>query len=94
MFLGVDIGTSGVKAVIADESGKLLDQATAPLTVSRPAPLFSEQDPADWWSATEQAVLSLKPEYRRQVKAAGVTGQMHGATLLDESDRVLRPAIL
>jgi xylulokinase len=94
MFLGVDIGTSGVKAVIADESGKLLDQATAPLTVSRPAPLFSEQDPADWWSATEQAVLSLKPEYRRQMKAAGVTGQMHGATLLDESDRVLRPAIL
>ena len=94
MYLGVDIGTSGVKAVIADESGKLLDQATAPLTVSRPAPLFSEQDPADWWSATENAVLSLKPELRRQVKAAGVTGQMHGATLLDEGDRVLRPAIL
>ena len=94
MFLGVDIGTSGVKAVIADESGKLLDQATAPLGISRPAPLFSEQDPADWWDATNQAVLSLKPEFRRHVKAAGVTGQMHGATLLDEGDRVLRPAIL
>jgi xylulokinase len=94
MYLGVDIGTSGVKAVIADGSGKLLDQATAPLMVSRPAPLFSEQDPADWWSATENAVLSLKPELRRQLKAAGVTGQMHGATLLDEGDRVLRSAIL
>jgi xylulokinase len=94
MYLGVDIGTSGVKAVIVDEAGKLLDQAVAPLNVSRPAPLFSEQNPADWWTATNQAVLSLKPEYRRQVKAAGVTGQMHGATLLDEADQVLRPAIL
>ena len=94
MYLGIDIGTSGVKAVIAGEAGELLDQSTAPLTVSRPAPLFSEQDPAQWWEATNRAVMALKPEYRRQVKAAGVTGQMHGATLLDEADRVLRPAIL
>ena len=94
MYLGVDIGTSGVKAVIVEESGKLADQAAAPLSVSRPEPLFSEQDPADWWAATNKAVHELKPEFRRRVRAAGVTGQMHGATLLGSDDRVLRPAIL
>jgi xylulokinase len=94
MFLGIDVGTSGVKAVLLGEEGKVVDQATAPLTVSRPQPLFSEQSPEDWWEATNQAVLALKPELRARVRAVGLAGQMHGATLLDSSDRVLRPAIL
>ena len=94
MFLGIDVGTSGVKAALLDSDGSLVEQATAPLTVSRPAPMHSEQDPADWWAATEQAVLGLKAENRRKVRGIGVAGQMHGATLLDEQDRVLRPAIL
>ena len=94
MYLGIDVGTSGVKAALLASDGSLVEQATAPLSVSRPAPMHSEQDPADWWSATEQAVLSLKAENRRKVRGIGVAGQMHGATLLDEQDRVLRPAIL
>ncbi|MEQ1641700.1 MAG: FGGY family carbohydrate kinase, partial [Novosphingobium sp.] len=94
MYLGIDIGTSSVKAVIADSSGTVLDQASAALTVSRPNPLWSEQNPADWWAATKRAVTGLKPELRSQVRAIGLAGQMHGATLLGEAGRVLRPAIL
>lgn len=94
MFLGIDIGTSGVKAAIVSGDGALLDQATSPLTVSRPAPYWSEQDPDDWWAATEAAVLGLEPRLRAAVMAVGLAGQMHGATLLGADDKPLRPAIL
>ena len=94
MFLGIDIGTSGVKAVIVAPSGAVLAQATAPLSVSRPLPLWSEQDPDDWWAATEAAVLALDPALRAGVLGIGLAGQMHGATLLGADDRPLRPAIL
>jgi xylulokinase len=94
MYLGIDIGTSGVKAVVIDSQGALIDQASAPLSVSRPHPLWSEQDPADWWSATNSAVSDLKREVRRSVRGIGLSGQMHGATLLDRQQRALRPAIL
>lgn len=94
MFLGLDIGTSGVKAVLTGDDGAVVAQAVGPLTVSRPAPMFSEQDPADWWAATQEAVLALPAEARARVRGVGVAGQMHGATLLDAADRVLRPAIL
>jgi len=94
MFLGIDIGTSAVKAVVVEEGGAVTAEASAPLAVSRPEPLWSEQDPDDWWTAANQAVLALPADTRRQVRAVGLAGQMHGATLLDESDRPLRPAIL
>lgn len=94
MFLGIDIGTSGVKAVIINDDADVIEQASSPLTVSRPHPLWSEQNPADWWSATQVAVLSLSPDRRGMVEAIGLSGQMHGATLLDDRDEVLRPAIL
>ncbi len=94
MFLGIDIGTSGVKAVLLDEQGVLVALADAPLGLSRPQPLWSEQDPADWWHACQQAVLALDPLLRAQVLAIGLTGQMHGAVVLDARDKVLRPAIL
>ncbi|HYH38979.1 MAG TPA: xylulokinase [Azospirillum sp.] len=97
MYLGIDLGTSGVKAVLVDEDQRLVGQATAPLEVSRPHPLWSEQDPEDWWSATQSAVAGLRaahPDAMRAVRGVGLSGQMHGATLLDRSDRVLRPAIL
>ncbi len=94
MFLGIDIGTSGVKAALIDEDGALIEQASAPLGVQRPQPLYSEQDPLEWWRATGQAVSALNAMRRRQVRAVGVAGQMHGATLLGEGDKVLRPAIL
>src|SRR6202035_3301068 len=94
MYLGIDIGTSGVKAIVLSEAGALLGQSTAPLSVSRPQPLWSEQQPVDWWKATESAVLTLAPELRAGVTGIGLTGQMHGATLLDSKDRPVRPAIL
>jgi xylulokinase len=94
MYLGVDIGTSGVKAVIVDDAGAVVDQASVALEVSRPQPLWSEQDPAGWWAATNNAVTGLKPKLRKEVRAIGLAGQMHGATLLDANNRALRPAIL
>jgi xylulokinase len=94
MFLGIDIGTSGVKAVVLDEAGSVVGQGTAALTVQRPHPLWSEQDPDAWWRATTAAVQAIDPAVRRSVRGIGLAGQMHGATLLDADDRPLRPAIL
>jgi xylulokinase len=94
VFLGIDIGTSSVKALLVDESEKVVAQASAPLTVDRPQPLFSEQDPEAWWQATVSAIGDLPAKSRAAVKAIGLSGQMHGATLLDQADRPLRPAIL
>jgi xylulokinase len=94
MFLGIDIGTSGVKAVVLDEVGAVHGQGTAPLTVQRPHPLWSEQDPEAWWTATGAAVGAIDPALRRRVRGVGLAGQMHGATLLGGDDRPLRPAML
>ncbi|MGY5451586.1 xylulokinase [Agarivorans sp. MS3-6] len=95
MYIGIDLGTSGVKVVLLAESGELLSQATASLSVSRPAPLWSEQAPQDWWQATQDALTSLSKQHSlAQVKAIGLSGQMHGATLLDAKGDILRPAIL
>ena len=97
MYLGIDLGTSGVKAVLVDEDQSLVGQGNGALDVSRPRPLWSEQDPRDWWTATCQAVAAIKADHGRglsAVKGIGLSGQMHGATLLDGDDRVLRPAIL
>lgn len=94
MFLGIDIGTSSVKAVITNDDGDVIEQATAPLTVSRPKELWSEQNPSDWWTATNKAVHEISPDRRKKVQGVGLSGQMHGATLLGDGDRVLRPAIL
>lgn len=94
MYLGVDIGTSGVKAIVMDANGDVVAQATAPLSVQRPRPLWSEQDPDAWWQATNSAVKQLPLAARQAIEAIGLAGQMHGATVLDSADRPLRPAIL
>jgi xylulokinase len=96
-YLGLDIGTSGVKAVLIDGEGRALAEANAPLGVSRPRPGFSEQNPADWWDAVLKSVDSLKaknPQGVAAIKGIGLSGQMHGATLLDADNQVIRPAIL
>ena len=97
MFLGIDLGTSGVKVVLVDDDQTVIDQATAPLQVSMAQPLWSEQDPESWWQATCDAIATLRAgraDELQAVRGIGLSGQMHGATLLDASDRVLRPAIL
>lgn len=95
MYIGIDLGTSGVKTLLLDEQGELLVSHTEPLEVSRPHPLWSEQNPQDWWQATDRAMRALAQKHSLQsVKAIGLSGQMHGATLLDKQRNVLRPAIL
>jgi xylulokinase len=96
-FLGIDIGTSEVKALLLNDQHQVLGTAGSTLEVSRPHPGHSEQDPASWWSATCQALKSLQqqhPTAYQAVQAIGLSGQMHGAVLLDANNRVLRPAIL
>lgn len=94
MHLGLDIGTSAVKALLLDDGGATAGEAAAPLTVSRPQDRWSEQDPDDWWHAVGQAVAGLPRHLRRRVRGIGIAGQMHGAVLLDDADRPLRPAML
>ncbi|MEY9329292.1 xylulokinase [Sinorhizobium fredii] len=97
MYLGLDLGTSGVKATLIDGEQKIIGSASAALDVSRPHPGWSEQDPADWTRAAEAAIDGLKkahPQALAAVRGVGLSGQMHGATLIDESDKVLRPCIL
>jgi len=97
-YLGIDIGTSGVKALIIDSNGKALAEASAPAVEPvRPHPGWSEQNPADWWTATLAAVDRLKESKASElaaVKGIGLSGHMHGATLLGKNDEVLRPCIL
>jgi len=95
MHLGIDLGTSAVKSVLTGDDGTLLAQASAPVTTRNPGPLRSEQAPEDWWQAVEASLTELgKRHALRRVRGIGLSGQMHGAVLLDRADRVLRPAIL
>jgi len=97
MYLGIDLGTSELKVVLLDAGQRLVATARHELTVQRPHPLWSEQDPAAWWQAVEAAMADLRarvPQELAAVVAIGLSGQMHGAVLLDESGRILRPAIL
>ncbi|QTO23692.1 xylulokinase [Burkholderia seminalis] len=100
MYIGVDLGTSGVKAVLLDRDGAVRASASQALTVSRPRPRWSEQAPRDWWDAACGALAALVADARaagidpHDIGAIGLTGQMHGATLLDARGDVLRPAIL
>ena len=97
MYLGIDLGTSCVKIIILDDDEQLIAQASSSLEVSRPQPLWSEQNPADWWQATNlamQELLDQNPAAIQSIKAIGLSGQMHGATLLDVDNNIIRPAIL
>jgi xylulokinase len=97
LLLGIDVSTTGAKSLIIDGGGNVLACATAPLTLSTPRPLWSEQDPDSWWQAVavsiHQALVQADIAGAR-VAAIGLTGQMHGLVLLDEHRAVLRPAIL
>ena len=95
--LGLDVGTSSVKAVLIDENQTLIAEGGAPLHVDRPRPLWSEQDPQSWWAATRSAVGALRaaaPAAWGALASIGLSGQQHGATLLDADGKALRPCIL
>ena len=97
MHIGIDIGTSEVKALLLGPDQRVIGSTGAPLDLSRPHPGHSEQNPADWWTATQAALAALRaahPAEYAATEAIGLSGQMHGAVLLDAQDRVLRPAIL
>ena len=86
MYLGLDLGTTELKALLLDRGHRIVALARAPLTVSRPAPLWSEQAPAQWWGALEAAMAALRETHGgalAAVRAIGLSGQMHGAVALD-----------
>jgi len=94
-YIGLDLGTSGLKAILIDDAQTVLAEASAPLAVSRPASGWSEQNPADWIAAADAAMRALgQAADLSGVRGIGLSGQMHGATLLDAADRALRPCIL
>src|ERR1700722_16342986 len=96
-FLGVDCGTSALKAVLVDDSERIVAASTQAYLPNHPRPLWSEQNPDDWRAAMFDALAALSheaPAAMGAVAAIGFSGQMHSAVLLDQSDRPLRPAIL
>lgn len=96
-FIGLDVGTTGAKAVLINEKGTLCGQTTEEYPMSTPKPLWCEQDPEEWWNASVKAfrqILKSKNIQSDQVKGIGLTGQMHGLVLLDENGNVLRPCIM
>lgn len=97
LYLGIDISTTATKALLIDEQGQLMAVASSPHTLQTPRPLWSEQDPHEWWNAAVESIHSVLDKADiggESVSALGLTGQMHGLVLLDESGNVLRPAIL
>ncbi len=97
LFLGIDVSTTGAKALLIDEQGAVVATATTALSLQTPRPLWSEQDPHEWWQGTAASVrkaLADSGAKAEQVAAVGLTGQMHGLVLLDAGHNVLRPAIL
>ena len=94
MFLGMDVGTGGTRAVLVDENGQLVDSASSEHEPFRtPHPGWAEQDPEDWWRAAQQAIREVLATGAR-VDAVGLTGQMHGAVMLDKDGKVLRPSLI
>lgn len=95
-LLGLDISTTGAKALLIDEAGSVIASHTTPQPISAPKPLWSEQNPADWWSGMAAAIRAVLENTRAadSIAAIGLTGQMHGLVCLDASGSVLRPAML
>jgi xylulokinase len=94
-LLGLDVGTTGVKALLVNQAGKVVSEALSEYPMSSPQPLWAEQDPKDWWQATVRSIKRVMGKSsHRSVAAIGLTGQMHGLVLLDDKGKVLRPCIM
>jgi xylulokinase len=94
LLLGLDVGTSGARAVAVDEGGGIVAEASAEYPLSSPRPGWSEQDPADWWRASREVLGKVAAGVDGAVAGLGLTGQMHGSVFLDGSGEVVRPALL
>jgi xylulokinase len=97
LYIGVDIGTSGTKSLIMNEQGEILAESSTEYPVHMPKPLWTEQDPEDWWQAvkkTIKAVVKTSKAKKSDVKAIGLSGQMHGSVFLNRQGKVIRPALL
>src|SRR5580698_6185149 len=98
MFLGVDVGTGGTRAVLIDRTGKLIGSFASEHKAVRSEQIgWAEQDPEDWWRAAREAItgaLSASGRAGREIEAVGLTGQMHGCVILDSNGAVLRPALI
>ena len=95
--LGIDIGTSGTKTVLFDETGAVISSSTVEYPLYQPHNGWAEQKPEDWWDAvqkTVQAVLGKSGILPEQIKGIGLSGQMHGLVMLDKDNKVLRPSII
>lgn len=96
-YLGIDIGTSGTKTLLIDQAGNVLAEANAEYPLHQPKPGWTEQDPEDWWKATVKTVRAVVKKAKLKptdVRAIGLSGQMHGSVFLDKNDKVIRPALL
>lgn len=95
LFLGLDVGTSGVKAVLVSPSGEVRASATTPLTLATPHPGWAEQDPLDWWEASVASIRAVRSHaVGASVAGVGISGQMHSSVFLDRGGEVVRPALL
>ena len=92
MILGLDIGTTGIKGLIVDEEGKVIDRTSRSLKVISPQPGWTEQNPLDWWEKTKSIIKELSNKY--DIKAISTSGQMHSLVALDKKDKPLYNAIL
>ncbi len=94
VLLGLDIGTTGARALAVDESGRVVAEATESYPLLSPRPGWTEQHPSDWWNAAKAALSAVASQVEDDVSALGLTGQMHGSVFLDSQDQVIRPALL
>ena len=96
-LIGIDVGTTGVEALLIDEQGRVHARATIEYPLSHPQPGWAEQDPEDWWNAVVDAIkrlLFISKVFPKDIKGIGLSGQMHGSVFIDKSYQVIRPAIL
>lgn len=94
VLIGVDIGTSGVRAIAVDERGRIIAEASAAYPLSSPRPGWTEQNPEDWWRGTVSALGQVAARLDDEVAGVGLAGQMHGSVFLDSAGSVIRPALL
>ena len=95
VLLGLDVGTSGVRAILVRPTGEVVASATSALALSTPRPGWAEQDPEDWWAASIAAIRGATAKVPNdKVLAVGISGQMHSSVFLDREGRVIRPALL